>query len=140
MHHEHMKHRCPGTSFLGPARLDGYRLAFRYPSTSFPGGGAADIVKEEGALVFGALYRSNREDMAALDLYEDVELGGYRRLSVRVIYDEEEFGAITYEVVNKLAEDMPPVPAYRDLLLQGARMSALPGYYQDDLAKTLESS
>jgi len=42
----YFRDRCPDSEFRGKALLKGYRIDFLYRSTSWPGGGAADIVKE----------------------------------------------------------------------------------------------
>ena len=60
---------CPGHVFLGPARLDGYRLAFTLPDEEWQGG-VADVVLSPGDEVWGALYRLRDTDLVALDAYE----------------------------------------------------------------------
>jgi hypothetical protein len=43
---------CPGHAFLGPARLDGYRLAFTLPDEEWEGG-VADVVRSPRDAVWG---------------------------------------------------------------------------------------
>jgi gamma-glutamylcyclotransferase len=135
MNHKHMKDRCPQTVFLAPALLTGFSLAFRYPSTSFPGGGAADIIEEENSQVWGALWQSNEKDFVSLDKFEDVACGGYRRIEIEVFSKDSNLAlkAITYEVVDKLSFDMRPVKAYESLVLSGAKESLLPEEYIQDI-------
>lgn len=133
MNLEWVTERCPGIEAMGKARLDGYALGFRYPSTSWPGGGACDIIAHPDKAVWGALYEITPEHLQALDEYEDVHLGGYRRLDVSVDMDGKELRALSYEVVDKLPQDLKPVPGYLQLLLQGAAQHQLPPGYQRHL-------
>ena len=68
--------RCPGSRPVAAAVLRGYRLAFR-------GNGHADIVRDKGGLVRGALYRLTARDAAALDCYEGAPVY-YHRITVFV--------------------------------------------------------
>jgi hypothetical protein len=43
---------CPGHAFFGPARLDGYRLAFTLPDEEWEGG-VADVVRSPRDAVWG---------------------------------------------------------------------------------------
>lgn len=74
---EWMENRCPETIPLGPAKLKDYKLGFRFPSTSWPGGGAADIISSPGDVVFGRLYLSNTSDFEKLDICEHVATKGF---------------------------------------------------------------
>ena len=123
----HMRRRCPGALLLGPALLRDWRLGFFYRSTSFPGGGAADIVQVPGEEVWGVLWRVSAEEMQRMDGYEDVPWG-YKRQEVRVRFRGHDPLVTTYTVVQKLPRELPPVPDYRAVMLRGARL--LPRYYQ----------
>ena len=133
----HLRRRCPQMRILGAACLSGYALRFLYPSTSFPGGGAADIVAEPGGEVWGALYELSDSDFAALDDFEDVAESGYRRISVTVVHDGDEIEAVTYEVVSKLDAEMAPIAAYAELLASGAVAHGLPDNYLETLRERL---
>lgn len=133
MNIEWVSERCPGIKPLGKARLDGYALGFRYPSTSWPGGGACDIIAHEGKAVWGAVYEITPEHLEALDEYEDLQTDGYRRIDVSLDMDGKELQAVSYEVVDKLDKDLKPVPGYLQLLLTGARQHQLPPEYQRHL-------
>jgi gamma-glutamylcyclotransferase (GGCT)/AIG2-like uncharacterized protein YtfP len=136
LHLGHLQRRCSDVIALGRARLPGYRIAFRYPSTSFPGGSAADIIPESGSEVWGALFRIHAADLEFLDDFEDLDQGGYRRIRVEVIDEEEQAReAWSYEVVSKLAHDFKPVPEYLDLMIGGARDFALPEDYIESISR-----
>lgn len=125
----HLRRRCPDVIPLRRAVLPGWKLAFRYRSTSFPGGSAADIISVPGDEVWGALYRITGEDLSRLDEFEDLESGGYRRIEVEPISAGERLVAWTYEVQTKLPRDYRPTEEYRQLLENGARLHGLPETY-----------
>lgn len=77
---QQMRVRCPGAAPVAAQVLPGYRLAFAGAHTPRWGqGGVATVVPQAGASVHGALYRLNREDELALDGFEGVASGLYRR-------------------------------------------------------------
>jgi gamma-glutamylcyclotransferase (GGCT)/AIG2-like uncharacterized protein YtfP len=65
-----MFERCPGAVPVRTHGLRGWRLVFR---------GTADIVPAVGHTVLGGLYRITCADEAALDRYEGLRRGRYRR-------------------------------------------------------------
>jgi len=105
--------RCPGSRPVAPATLRGYRLAFR-------GGGHADIVREKGGTVRGALYRVTARDVEALDRYEGVP-SYYHRVTVFVKDDREHVRrAFAYKMGNGFGE-AAPAPSYALIILRGCR-------------------
>jgi gamma-glutamylcyclotransferase len=124
---------CPEHRFIGPARLDGFRLLFLRRSIRWKAG-AADIVPDEGATTWGALYELNAEDLQALDTKEYTANAGYQRREVEVeTQDGERHAAVTYEVVNKEPRELAPKPEYVDLLMRGATERGLPPDWIDVL-------
>ena len=120
-----MADRCPGAVCLGVARLPGYRLAFDAWSNR-RGGLVADVLPEPGSEVWGVLWRVTDDHAAALDRYEGVARGQYRRENVRIESVEgEAVDAFAY-VICTPGDDGPTTDAYRDLLLEGAREHGLP--------------
>lgn len=130
---DHLQGRCPEAVPYGPALLSGYRIGFRYPSTSFPGGAAADIIPDANSRVWGVLYEVTERDLRALDRFEDVDQGGYRRITLDVLYDGLEVEAWSYEVIDKLDDDCRPVPAYLELMIEGALQAGLPETYIEEI-------
>ena len=117
---------CRGHRFLGPARLDGFRLLFLRRSVRWKAG-AADVVPEEGAATWGALYEVSAADLDALDGKEFAAEGGYRRRTVEVeTCDGARHEAITYEVVTKESRELAPKPEYVALLIRAATERGLP--------------
>ncbi len=87
--------RCPGSRPVTSAVLRGYRLAFR-------GGGHADIVRQKGGVVRGALYSVTARDAEALDRYEGVPVY-YHRITVFV---KDEGGRLHRALAYKMNSDV----------------------------------
>jgi gamma-glutamylcyclotransferase len=113
--------------FLGPARLEGFRLELRRRSIRW-GGGAADIVPARGECVWGALYELADDALAGLDAKEGAGYA-YRRVQVDVALGDEPRPAVAYEVARKEPAEVPPTPEYVRLLIAGARERGLPAAY-----------
>ena len=66
MNFEQMNMRCPGNKFLGPARLNDYKLIFDGESRSW-GGAVANIIESTDVTVWGGLYEISEANLAALE-------------------------------------------------------------------------
>jgi len=120
-----MADRCPGAVCLGVVRLPDYRLAFDAWSNR-RGGLVADVLPAPGSEVWGVLWEVTEAHAEALDRYEGVANGQYRRSIVRVeSADGGEVEAFAYVICDP-GEDGPTTDAYRDILLEGAREHGLP--------------
>ena len=120
-----MAERCPGAVLLGTARLPGYRLAFDAWSNR-RGGLVADVLPNPGSDVWGVLWRVTEEHAAALDRYEGVARGQYRRETVPVESAAGEAVEAFAYVICDPGEEGPTTEGYRALLLEGAREHGLP--------------
>jgi gamma-glutamylcyclotransferase (GGCT)/AIG2-like uncharacterized protein YtfP len=116
---------CAEHRFVGPARLDGFRLLFLRRSVRWKAG-AADVVPDDGAATWGALYELSAADLDALDRKEFAAQGGYRRREVEVVSNGRRHRAVTYEVVEKAPHELAPKQEYVDLLVRGAEERGLP--------------
>jgi len=128
---------APEARFVGPARLDGFRLAFLRRSARWKAG-AADVIPAVGHAVWGALYAVTQEHLAALDRKEFVAQSGYRRREVEVVCEGEDVHAATYEVVDKAQDELTPKLDYLALMLRGARERGLPEEWLTHLASLPE--
>ena len=79
-----MEHRCPAAVPVGLGVLSGFRLTFDYWSKRRKCY-VADIVSEpvEASNVWGVLWFVTNSDLVALDGYEGVSTGSYRRITVK---------------------------------------------------------
>lgn len=92
----------------------------------------ANIVPCDESVVWGAAYWCSRQMMDALDKFEGVATGCYRRAAVEVEAENgERLQAIAY-VGGKsfVAEEGLPSDAYLRLILTGAKEHNLPEEYQ----------
>jgi gamma-glutamylcyclotransferase (GGCT)/AIG2-like uncharacterized protein YtfP len=130
-----MRARCPGSRTAGLGWLPDHRLEFVQPHEGW-GGGVAGVVPEPGARVHGVLYDLDATDLAALDGFEPVETGGYRRERVIVLRgDGAAEAAWTY--LGEVLHGAPFAPSdrYLDTILAGAAEHGLPLEYREALAR-----
>jgi gamma-glutamylcyclotransferase (GGCT)/AIG2-like uncharacterized protein YtfP len=123
-----MRQRCPDAENLGLAVLHRHRFFIM-------ANGYASVVPQLEGIVQGVLWRVSPSDLVALDVYEDVEGGLYRREMLPVICDGRSVSALVYIG----AEPIEGVPrqAYMDLVIQAARENGLPEDYIEALSRHL---
>jgi gamma-glutamylcyclotransferase (GGCT)/AIG2-like uncharacterized protein YtfP len=128
-----MSEKAPRHRYLGPARLDGYQLAFTRRSVK-TGTGVADVVRAPGSSVWGVLYEVHRSDFEKLDRMEGHGWAyGRREVTVRLGSDGSAHNADTYMVLEKEPMAVHPAPEYLDLLIHAARERGLPEAYISSL-------
>jgi hypothetical protein len=66
MNSEKMTSSVPGAKMIGPARLDGYRLAFNVISRAW-GGGAANAVPDPRSSLWGVLWEMTDDELDHLE-------------------------------------------------------------------------
>ena len=69
---DHMHSDTPDAKAIGPARLEGYRLAFNVASRSW-GGGAANIIPSIGGHIWGMLWEIGDGDLEAYNSFRGDE-------------------------------------------------------------------
>lgn len=124
----HYGHKPPALRGGKPAILDNYRLAFPVFS-EYWGGGTADVVRDPGKSVSGAVFELSDADCETLDQKVRRRLdGGGNEIGVykRILIDVRPLGrgptskAFTYQGVQQEAFHIPPTENYLDLLVVGA--------------------
>lgn len=128
-----MAERCPGAVALGVARLADYRLAFNRPSPKRWGGHVADVVAAPGAEVWGVLWQVSDAHLEALDRFEGVAAGSYRRLDATVEHEGSAHAAVVY-VVCEPGPDGAPSATYCATMGEGVTAFAVPGRNPDGTA------
>ena len=113
--------------------LDGHRLCFNLPVG--PGErGVANLELVEGARTCGVLYLLTPDEFDRLDRTEGVHAGLYSRLAVEVIDGAgARVPALTYRS-SFASAGRKPSARYMGLLLEGARVHALPAEWLEVLA------
>jgi hypothetical protein len=107
-----MARRCPGARLLGAAALGRHRFAIIR-------GGHGTVLPQPGATVHGVLWRIGRADRTALDRYEEVARGLYRRAPRVVTWRGRAVGALVYIAAAQTAGRARP--AYLAAIVGAAR-------------------
>lgn len=134
-----MRRRCPSSRVVGVATLPGHRLVFPLRSDGDWNGGVAGIAPGTGpdAQVHGVVYAIDDADLAALDGYEAVAEGMYRRARVELeMEDGAATAAWTYYATPDPAGPTPPSKKYLNAIVTGATHHGLPQPYIQQLAAT----
>jgi len=78
-----MAERAPSSPMRATGWLRGWRMTFAGEELGF-GGALPTVVEDESASVFVAVYDVTEFDEKRLDMWEDVEIGFWRKVRVRV--------------------------------------------------------
>jgi gamma-glutamylcyclotransferase (GGCT)/AIG2-like uncharacterized protein YtfP len=120
----HMQGRVPGAQVVGPARLDGFRLAFSVYSTEWEAG-AANLELDPEAHVWGVLWDVPEAETGGLDAFHGHPTF-FRKEDLVV---EGPGGAViawTYRVAHQEGTYVRPSDAYLQLLRSAIRVHGLP--------------
>ena len=110
LHREQMRERCPGSEPVVKAKLEGYRLCFNR---------VADIIEDEGSVLWGALYTVSPGDIKNLDRYEGYP-NFYDKLAVEVADDQGKvYRAFVYVMTSKGCQG--PSDGYYRIIEEGYR-------------------
>lgn len=120
---EWLKERVPSANPVGRARLPNKRLVCNKKSTDCSG--KANLTDRAGDAVWGVLYEI---DPAELDNLDAVE-GGYTRMTLDVITDQDSSVEAYVYISSELTDDPRPYDWYKALMVKGARENALPASY-----------
>jgi len=124
-----MASRCAGATSLGSAVLEGHR--FRIGRRGY-----GTVVPEPGATVHGVLWSLRPEDEAALDVYEGVRHGLYRKVRQPVrTADGAEHEAMVYVAAEP--EPGAAVAGYVEKIVAAAEAHGFPAAYLDELRSWL---
>jgi len=120
-----MLRRCPTAEAIGPARLDHWRFIVTRD-------GYASIIPASREVVHGVLWRLGPRDLAAVNAYESIDSGLYRRRMLPVRRDGL-MRALVYVARERRAGC--PRPGYQDLVVAAARAWNLPADYVGSLER-----
>jgi gamma-glutamylcyclotransferase (GGCT)/AIG2-like uncharacterized protein YtfP len=122
---------APSARVLGVGRVDDRRLAFTRRSTVWHAG-VADIPEYPGFSVHGILYAIHPDELKAVDRKEGAP-SSYEHTGVTVTTDHGPVKAMTYTVVKREPEEIPPHADYLQQIIDGAGQRELPQPYLDFL-------
>ncbi|MBI3274926.1 MAG: gamma-glutamylcyclotransferase, partial [Methylocystis sp.] len=116
-----MAARCPRSRALGVARLARHRFIIMAP-------GWASVAADPRADVHGVLWDLALSDVPALDRYEEIRRGLYRKVVQPVLREPSGFArALVY--VGVTAQPCAPDPAYLASVIAAGRSWSLPAPY-----------
>ncbi|MBG0808745.1 gamma-glutamylcyclotransferase [Methylosinus sp. H3A] len=116
-----MAARCPKSRPLGLGRLARYRFAIQ--ETGF-----ATVVPDARAQVHGLLYDLAMADVPALDRYEEVGRGLYRKV-VQPVLRAPVGSARALVYLGTAAREGAPAPGYVENIVASAQALGLPAAY-----------
>jgi gamma-glutamylcyclotransferase (GGCT)/AIG2-like uncharacterized protein YtfP len=120
-----MRARCPAAAALGPALLRGWRYVIA--------SGYGSVAPAPGAAVFGVLWRLTPRDLAALNIFESLDSGLYRRVGVTVETGAQRARALVY--VGRHGGRQRPMPGYQERVVAAAAAWRLPRRYVEELRR-----
>lgn len=115
-----MNTRCPGARAIGIGALQGFRF---FIMTN----GYASVVRAPDAVVHGVVWRITPRDLAALNAYENVDSGLYRRAGLPVATGAGKVRALVY--LGCETGEGRPRPGYMNMVVDAAREWRLPADY-----------
>ncbi|MEM7778549.1 MAG: gamma-glutamylcyclotransferase family protein [Pseudomonadota bacterium] len=124
-----MAMRCPGARPRGTAMLRDWRFIISKR-------GGANVIPAKDARVYGVLWQINGAHIAALNGWEGVAQGVYRRMFLPVMTDRGARMAVTY-VSRRTWPGNAPVSYMTTAILPGAVSFALPQDYLQELESWL---
>lgn len=126
MNHCQMKKRCPESSFISKGKLEGYEFVYDGHSDK-RNGAVANIIKKEGSVVEGGIFKITESDRDLLDRFEGCP-NTYKRQELTV---EDSEGNIckVYVYMRCCEERGTPSNPYKQVVIQGARECGLSECY-----------
>lgn len=114
-----MRRRCGAAVALGPAVLRGWRYVIAQ--------GYGSVAPAAGMHVFGVLWRLTPRDLAALNAFESLDSGLYRRATLTVQTGVQRVRAVVY--VGRRSGRRRPMPGYQERVVAAAEDWGLPPRY-----------
>jgi len=105
-----MAKRCQSARALGPALLRGWRYVIV--------GGYGSVTPARGMRVFGVLWRLTPRDLAALNTFESLDSGLYRRAVMTVESAGGRVRALVF--IGRHRGRRRPMPGYQERLIDAA--------------------
>ena len=115
-----MAARCPRSSPLDVARLPAFRFVIGIQ-------GWASVMPDRGHEVWGVLWHLAIDDVPALDRYENVAAGLYRKGRCAVWTEAGRRSALVYRMPKSALGR--PRPGYMEAVIAAARENGLPDRY-----------
>jgi cation transport regulator ChaC len=128
MHLDLMRTRCPGAAVAGRAVLRDHRFVITRD-------GYASVSVVRGGVVHGLLWRVSPRDLAALNAYENIDAGLFRRVLLSVQAQGRSAKALVY--IGRGGAPGRARAGYMELVATAAREAGLPSDYVAGLERLL---
>jgi gamma-glutamylcyclotransferase (GGCT)/AIG2-like uncharacterized protein YtfP len=128
MHRGLMRARCPDASVVWRALLQGYRFVITRD-------GYASVMPERGGVVHGLLWSISPRDLAALNAYENIDAGLFRRVLLSVQTHGRSAKALVY--IGRSGAPGRARAGYMELVATAAREAGLSSDYVAGLERLL---
>ena len=129
MFSKRMRERIPEVEIVGIAFLSDWK--FVWDKISKDNSAKANLIPDEGSIVWGVVYRLPDQQVDNLDKIE----GGYHRINIIVEpVNGNKIPAVTYISDNRSA-DLLPYDWYKKIVLDGAQEHSLPPDYISAIMK-----
>jgi gamma-glutamylcyclotransferase (GGCT)/AIG2-like uncharacterized protein YtfP len=125
-----MARRCPHSPQQGTGWLQNWRLTFGGADLGWEGS-LATVVEDQGHQVFVVLYELSEPDEEALDRWDGVTLGYYRKAKVRIATLDGDLLAWLY-VLNDYEGGLPSA-RHLGILADAAEAAGAPADYVAEL-------
>ncbi len=126
MHVGLMRARCPDARVVGRAVLPRHRFVVTRD-------GYASVTAAPGGRVYGLLWRISPRDLAALNAYENIDAGLFRRVLLSVQMHGRSAKALVY--IGRSGAPGRARAGYMELVATAAREAGLPSDYVDGLER-----
>jgi gamma-glutamylcyclotransferase (GGCT)/AIG2-like uncharacterized protein YtfP len=124
MERDAMRRRCPGATALGIASLRGWRYVIAQ--------GYGSVAPAPGFSVHGVLWRLTPRDLAALNIFECLDSGLYRRAMLTVAFQGPRRALV---FVGRRSGTRRAMPGYQERLIAAAELWQLPARYVEELRR-----
>lgn len=125
MDEEQMTYRCPGATEVGICTLEDMQFVL-------DSAGVASIVPKTGSSVTGVVWRVSNRNIVALDRYEGVSLGCYRKEFIQVSVNGQKRDALVY-LSNRDTANAGWKSGYMDRIVKAAKRHRFSQDYINEL-------
>ena len=118
-----MRQRCPSSKFLKHGFLFGYKLVFDGHSINWKDP-VSNVVESPDEIVWGGIFKINKDNLAALDCYEGYHKSYDRR---EATIEDDEGNRLKAFLYCRVSRDHGrPSRDYLNKIIEGARDCGLP--------------